>query len=179
MTIYTDRIVLLFQIPAHGSHPARPAAASLQELEYTESGRVLENLVPLDVDAVGEYAQAFSLGVIAERDTLHTQVSSLSTEKATLQARVAELEAQIASGVDGNGVPNAITPLQGRLSLKRAGLLEAVESAIVTANGETQIWWEYATIWHRNHSLLNALAASLGLTSEQVDELFVVAGAIE
>lgn len=74
---------------------------------------------------------------------------------------------------------DVITPIQGRLALKRAGLLEVVESAIVQANGETQIWWEYATLWHRDHSLLNALAESLGLTSKQVDELFVVAGAIE
>ncbi|TXH18012.1 MAG: hypothetical protein E6R03_02900 [Hyphomicrobiaceae bacterium] len=179
MTIYTDRIVLLFPIPEHGQHPARPAAASLQELEYTESGRTLENVVPLAVESVGEYAEQFSLSLIAERDSLAAQVASLTSAKSTLEARVAELEAELASGVDENGVPTAITPLQGRLALKRAGLLESVEAAIVQANGETQIWWEYATLWRRSHSLLNALATSLGLSSGQVDDLFKVAGAVE
>lgn len=179
MTTYTDRIVLLFPIPAHGQHPARGAAASLQELEYTDSGRTFENLIPLDVEAVGQYAESFSLGLLAERDSLAAEVAELSAAKATLEARVAALEAQLANGVDQNGVPTAITPLQGRLALKRAGLLESVESAIVQANGETQIWWEYATLWHRTHQLLNALATSLGLSSGQVDELFVVAREIE
>lgn len=80
MTTYTDRIVLLFPIPQHGQHAARPAAASLQELEYTDSGRVFENLVPLNVEAVGDYAESFSLGLLAERDALAVQVAELTEE---------------------------------------------------------------------------------------------------
>jgi len=173
--IYTDRIVLLFPIAAKN----RAAAASLQTLEITDSGREFENLVPLDPALLGEYAEQFSLGLIAERDSLAAQVTVLTTEKETLQARVAELEAELASGVDENGVPTVITPLQGRIALKRANLLDAVEPAIVQANGETQIWWEYSTLWHRTHPVLNALGTSLGLSSEQIDDLFRVAGAIE
>lgn len=124
------------------------------------------------------FAEQFAANAVSERDLLVAQVAELTATKATLEARVAELEAELASGVDENGVPTVITPLQGRLALKRAGLLESVEAAIVHANGETQIWWEYATFWHRSHSLLNALAASLGLSSDQVDDLFKVAGAI-
>lgn len=173
--IHTDRITIVFPIDAKN----RAAAASLQMLEITESGREFETVVPIDLAAVGDYADSFSLSLITERDSLAAQVAELSAAKSTLESRVAELEAELSSGVDENGVATAITPLQGRLALKRAGLLDAVEAAIVQANGETQIWWEYATLWHRTHSLLNALAASLGLSSEQVDELFIVAGAIE
>ena len=175
MTIHTDRITLVFPIAAKN----RAAAASLQTLEITESGREFENLVPLNPALVGDYAEKFSLGLIAERDLLAAQVTTLTAEKTTLHARVAELEAELASGVDENGVPTVITPLQGRIALKRATLLDAVEAAIVEANGETQIWWEYSTLWHRTHPVLNALGASLGLSSEQVDDLFRVAGAIE
>jgi len=88
------------------------------------------------------FAEQFAAGAIAERDTLAAQVTELTAAKATLEARVAELEAELASGVDENGVLSVISPLQGRLALKRAGLLDAVEAAIVQANGETQIWWE-------------------------------------
>lgn len=126
-----------------------------------------------------EFAEQFAASAVTERDEAVAQVATLTAAKTALEARVAELEAQLASGVDENGVPNSISPLQGRLALKRANLLDAVEAAIVQANGETQIWWEYATLWHRTHPLLNALATSLGLTSQQVDDLFIVAGAIE
>ncbi len=125
------------------------------------------------------FAEQFAASVVAERDEARADVETLTAAKTTLEARVAELEAELANGVDENGVPTAISPLQGRLALKRANLLDAVEAAIVQANGETQIWWEYATLWHRTHPLLNALATSLGLSSGQVDELFTVAGAIE
>jgi len=125
------------------------------------------------------FAEQFAASVVSERDSAVADVATLTAAKTTLEARVAELEAELSNGVDENGVPTAITPLQGRLALKRAGLLESVEAAIVQANGETQIWWEYATLWHRTHPLLNALATSLGLSSGQVDELFTVAGAIE
>lgn len=124
------------------------------------------------------FAEQFAAAATTERDSLASQVETLAAEKATLTARVAELEAELSSGVDENGVPTAITPLQGRIALKRANLLETVEAAIIAANGETQIWWEYATLWHRAHPVLNALGASLGLSSEQIDALFIAAGAI-
>lgn len=129
--------------------------------------------------AFTSFAEQFAASVAAERDTALANVATLTAAKTTLETRVAELEAQLANGVDENGVPTVISPLQGRLALKRANLLDAVEAAIVQANGETQIWWEYATLWHRTHPLLNALATSLGLSSGQVDELFTAAGAIE
>jgi hypothetical protein len=129
--------------------------------------------------AFAAFSDQFAAAVVAERDTLSAQVTTLAAEKETLLARVAELEAELASGVDENGVPTVITPLQGRIALKRANLLDAVEAAIVQANGETQIWWEYSTLWHRTHPVLNALGTSLGLSSEQIDDLFRVAGAIE
>jgi hypothetical protein len=125
------------------------------------------------------FAEQFAANAVTERDLLAAQVSELTAAKSMLEARVVELEAELATGVDENGVPTVISPLQGRLALKRTGLLESVEAAIVQASGETQIWWEYATLWHRTHSLLNGLASSLGLTSEQVDELFILAGAIQ
>jgi FtsZ-binding cell division protein ZapB len=116
---------------------------------------------------------------------LQSQVAELTAEKATLEcsvsaltSRVSELEAELSTGVDENGVPTAITPLQGRIVLKRAGLLATVEAAITHANGETQIWWEYATLWHRNHPVLIALGTSLGLSTEQVDEMFIQAASI-
>lgn len=82
--IHTDRIVLVFPIAVKN----RPAAASLQTLEITESGRELENVVPLDVDAIGDYAESFSIGLLAERDSLASQVVAMQTEIDRLTALI-------------------------------------------------------------------------------------------
>jgi hypothetical protein len=73
---FTDRIVLVFPIQSKG----RSAAASLQTLTVLDSGRELEDLTPLDPAAIGDYAKEFSLGLIAERDALATQVAELTAE---------------------------------------------------------------------------------------------------
>jgi len=66
MAIYTDRITFVFPIAAKN----RPAAASLQTLEITDSGKEFETLVPLDPTTVEEYSELFALPLIAERDEL-------------------------------------------------------------------------------------------------------------
>jgi hypothetical protein len=84
MTIHTDRITLVFPIAAKN----RAAAASMQTLEITDSGREFESVVPLDVSAVGDYAEQFSLGLIAERDSLVSQVAELTAEVSRLTALI-------------------------------------------------------------------------------------------
>lgn len=121
--------------------------------------------------AFAAFASQFAAAIVTERDALRSQVT-------TLEAEVARLTALVPPPVDPNAVPVFITALQGRLALKRSGLLETVETAILTANGETQIWWEYAAEWHRTNAVLVALATSLGLSDQQVDDLFRLAGSI-
>lgn len=68
---------------------------------------------------------------------------------------------------------------QARLALHRAGLLTAVNAAVAAAGGEAQIEWEFAQTVRRDHVLVQTLGASLGLTEQQLDDLFVAAAAIE
>lgn len=166
MTIHTDRITLVFPI----AEKNRAAAASMQTLEITESGREFETVVPLDVSAVGDYAQQFSLGLIAERDSLAAQVAELTAE-------VARLAVLIPPPVDPNAVPATITRTQARLVLHRAGLLENVLKVIEAGGVEAQIWYEAAE-WNRSSPVLAGMAQALGFTDEQVDNLFRAAGAI-
>lgn len=86
MTIYTDRIVLVFPIAAKN----RQAAASLQTLEVTESGKEIETLVPLDPALVGDYADQFGLGLIADNASQLEQIASLQTQLAEALALVEE-----------------------------------------------------------------------------------------
>lgn len=72
-------------------------------------------------------------------------------------------------------VPVFITPRQCRLILSQQGLLASVEEVIAGMDEPTRITWEYALEFRRDDPLLNQLAVSLNLTSEQIDQFFIAA----
>ena len=71
-------------------------------------------------------------------------------------------------------VPKSITPLQAKLQLLKLGLLDEVE-ALVTGDRTSQLYWEYASVVERDNAVLLLMANNMGLTSEQVDEMFIEA----
>jgi UDP-N-acetylmuramoylalanine-D-glutamate ligase len=75
-------------------------------------------------------------------------------------------------------VPKIVSMAQARVALRRAGLLEAVQAAVSQAGGETLDAWEYATQVSRHSALVTALAGALGLSTQQVDDLFRAAEGI-
>lgn len=74
-------------------------------------------------------------------------------------------------------IPQSITPRQGKLALLDAGMYSAVTAAIEAMGGgagiRAKITWESATEFRRNDPVLCSLAASLGLTDAQIDQLFI------
>lgn len=76
-------------------------------------------------------------------------------------------------------VPAAVTMRQARLALLGAGLLDQVDTAIAAATGtdgkEAQITWEYSSDVMRTNPIFQQLSAALGLTSGQIDDLFISA----
>lgn len=78
---------------------------------------------------------------------------------------------------------DSVTMRQARLALLGAGLLDDVEAAIagvadVTQRQAVQIEWEYAQEVRRDHQWVQSLAAMLGLTEAQLDDLFTQAAAL-
>lgn len=90
MAIHTDRIVLVFPIAAKN----RQAAASLQTLEITESGKEFETLVPLDPALLSQYASEFNLPLIAELSEAQAELAAKTTELATVTQAKTTLEAE-------------------------------------------------------------------------------------
>ncbi len=72
-------------------------------------------------------------------------------------------------------VPESVSPRQIRRALNAAGLRSSVEVAIAAAAQDVKDDWEFALEVRRDWPALNAMAASLGMTSQQVDELFISA----
>lgn len=96
------------------------------------------------------------------------------------------LDGEVYSDVQPNtsspDVPVSITPRQGLIMLSRSGLLATVNSAIDAMEGqsgeEARIDFDRASEWRRDWPLLNQLASGLGLTDEQIDQLFITAATL-
>lgn len=69
-------------------------------------------------------------------------------------------------------VPQVVSRFQARAALHLAGLLEAAEAAVASAGPMAQIAWADAQEFRRDSPTIAALAASIGLTEAQIDDLF-------
>lgn len=84
---------------------------------------------------------------------------------------------------DGPDVPAVVTMRQARIALLRAGLLSQVDAAIAampaeTGGDEARITWAYGAEVRRDGPLIGQLAPGLGLTDEQIDNLFIEAATL-
>lgn len=89
-------------------------------------------------------------------------------------AMLAEWEAN-ASAVR---IPQVVTMRQARLALSDAGLLEQVNTAVAAADEATRISWEFAQEVKRTDTYVISIGAALGLTTEQIDNLFIEASVL-
>jgi hypothetical protein len=93
---------------------------------------------------------------------------------------IADLQASRAA--DPTPIPQEVTMRQARLALFGAGLLASVESAI-DALPEPQktaarIEWDHSQTVQRSRGIVLQLGTAMGLSSAQIDALFVQAAAL-
>lgn len=93
-----------------------------------------------------------------------------------------EVTAHIAPSDPAISVPASVTMRQARLSLHAAGLLSQVEAAIDALpeppRTKARIEWDFSSEVLRDRDFVKMLGASLGLTSEQMDDLFITAATL-
>jgi len=75
---------------------------------------------------------------------------------------------------------SAVSPRQLRIALFSSGILEADVQAAIDTLAEpdktiSQIGWEYANDFERNDALVEGVGALLGLTTEQMDDIWALA----
>ena len=105
-------------------------------------------------------------------DSLTNNVVTRTFTSITLtQAELDELAALL--------IPESVSMAQAREALIRAGLIDSVNSAVASMTEEAgliaQNAWEYNTSVRRDSALIAALTPALGLSSAQVDALFITA----
>jgi len=71
-------------------------------------------------------------------------------------------------------VPRAVTMRQARLALLAEGHLATVD-ATLSQDTAAKIQWEYATHVYRTEALVGQMAQLLGMSDQQLDELFIAA----
>jgi hypothetical protein len=87
-------------------------------------------------------------------------------------------EAELAQQLE-DAKPKVVTMRQARLALLQAGLLTTVDTAIANGiDGAMKIEWEYATEVRRDWESLITMATALGMTSSQLDDLFLLASTL-
>jgi len=79
-------------------------------------------------------------------------------------------------------IPTVVTMRQARLALLQAGLLPTVEAALDAleepARSAAKIEWKYAQEVERGYPWVEQLTATMGMTEEQVDNLFILAATL-
>ena len=76
-------------------------------------------------------------------------------------------------------VPREITMRQAVLALREAGYLAAVKSWVASVGGELEIYWDTSPVFRRNHAFVESARVELGLTQQQMDQLFILAATKE
>lgn len=93
-----------------------------------------------------------------------------------------EIEEVNARQAESAPAPGVVTMRQARLALLSAGLLSLVDGAVKALKGPegeaARIEWEYAGAVERQWPLVLSLGASLGLTEQQLDDLFLLAATL-
>lgn len=69
----------------------------------------------------------------------------------------------------------AVSPRQIRQALTRAGLRTMVEGAVSAGNQDTKDWYEYSTVFERNHPQVEGMGIALGVSSSDLDNLWLLA----
>ncbi len=121
------------------------------------------------------------------------KVVNVATSNSALGANwIASDSAQIGDLWDGSQftkpapvvvIPEKVTRRQAKQALALAGLLANVQPAIdaiadPTQRALMQIEWDDSQEFYRNRASLIQLATALGLTSAQIDQLFITAAGL-
>jgi hypothetical protein len=72
-----------------------------------------------------------------------------------------------------------VSRFQARAALLNAGLLDQIEEALATVDPFAKLAWTDAVEFRRNSPTIAALQSAVGLTDEQIDDLFRAAAKIE
>lgn len=75
-------------------------------------------------------------------------------------------------------VPRAVSRRQLKQALTRAGLRSTVETAVAAGDQDLKDWYNESLEFERNHTEVVSMGISLGVTTRQLDDLWVLAASL-
>lgn len=143
-----------------------PAFARVEDTPHPEWNPVIERVV--------EDAPEFVGGAWRKAWRIEKLFSTTEEEAAALAAHEAMALQQWRE-------QTTCTPFQGKVALFNVGLLDDIEALVAgtTVDTVTKLAWANALEWRRTSPMIASLAAALGMTDTQVDDLFKAAQTIE
>lgn len=160
----------------------------------TETGEVIsaqemiaanpDTIFPIPFEPVDGYVVLEEEWPAFDEDTQRLSVSEKAAESGGKWSRtitVIDLMPEELAAAKKARVPQVVTRRQARRALALAGLLDLVQPAISAIpdpvqRALAQIDWDDATDFRRDDATLLMLAAALGLTEGQLDDLFILSG---
>ena len=120
----------------------------------------------------------------APQDEANVHARQIRAQIAACQAQLdasgmTMTQAEIDATINAPVVPQTVTMRQARLALLGAGKLAMVDTAIDSMpepqKSAARIEWEYSNEVQRHNGFVAALGPALGMTSAQIDALFIAA----
>ena len=71
-----------------------------------------------------------------------------------------------------------ISPRQIRMAMTQLGLRSQVEAAVAAGDQDMKDWYEFSTYFERNHPQVLAMAVTLNVDSEELDNLWALAATL-
>lgn len=115
-----------------------------------------------------------SVGISTDKTTWRIDYDLAATDQQKTAAQAVVTTYDINAPV----VPQWVTKRQAQLALNQQGLLTQVTTAVANADVVTQINWNEATQIYRDNALINGMGAQMGLSSQQIDQLFILAATL-
>ena len=148
--------------------------ATIEGLVFRVGSGVRVASLPVDLTGTTNFAYDRTTQVISWTDADGNPQTHTITQ-AEIDAGIAEISAPVPAPV-----PEKVSPKRFRIALNQIeGLRAQVEAAVSAADQDRQDAWQYATVVGRDDAYVNALGVALGLTSDDIDDIFRAAALID
>lgn len=130
----------------------------------------------IDIDATGEY---YDLSRVLWDTRRRGEMPPVTLGKMQLvDGNLVTLDDFLpdhSAAVYAESVPTEVPMTAAREALINAGLFNVVDQFITAQDPIDVVWWDKSTTIHRRFPLVERARIALGLSNEQIDELFIAA----
>ena len=124
---------------------------------------------------IAGFVSDFTVDALNSAQTAAQDKATAEAALTTAQARIADLEAQIAAPAVN---VQSVSPRQIRQALTANDMGQQVADAVAAGDQNLKDWWNYSTVFDRNNAQVVAMGAALGVSDASLDDLWALAASL-